>query len=60
MGFIFAKYISDTFEARRAELQPRLRDKGDEYFYGDTADQDSEAHFEDRGEAWERATVVMR
>lgn len=60
MSFIFAKYISDIFEARCAELRPRLRDMGDGYFYGDFADQHSEAELEGRGEAWERATVVMR
>ena len=48
LGLIFVKYISDTFEARRAELRPRLRDPADEYFYGDAAAEDIEAELKDR------------
>ncbi|MBX3654898.1 MAG: SAM-dependent DNA methyltransferase [Ramlibacter sp.] len=32
LGLIFVKYISDTFAARRAELQRRLTDPADDYF----------------------------
>jgi type I restriction enzyme M protein len=48
LGLIFVKYISDTFDTRRAELRPRLRDPDDEYFYGNASDADIEAELEDR------------
>jgi type I restriction enzyme M protein len=32
LGLIFVKYISDTFQARRAELIARFADPADEYF----------------------------
>ncbi|OEZ60978.1 class I SAM-dependent DNA methyltransferase [Duganella sp. HH105] len=32
LGLIFVKYISDTFDARRAELTKRFADELDEYF----------------------------
>ncbi len=35
LGLIFVKYISDTFAARRAELQRRLTDPADDYFLAD-------------------------
>ncbi|MEO7547258.1 MAG: type I restriction-modification system subunit M N-terminal domain-containing protein, partial [Ramlibacter sp.] len=31
LGLIFVKYISDTFAARRTELERRLADPADEY-----------------------------
>ena len=35
LGLIFVKYISDTFAARRAELEKRLTNPKDEYFIDD-------------------------
>ena len=35
LGLIFVKYISDTFAARRAELERRFADKTDDYFLQD-------------------------
>ena len=37
LGLIFVKYVSDTFQARRAELTARFADPADEYFLADTA-----------------------
>ena len=48
LGLIFLKYISDTFTAHRAEVEARLRDPEDEYYYGDAADEDIAAELEDR------------
>jgi type I restriction enzyme M protein len=48
LGLIFLKYISDTFAAKRQELNKRLRDPKDEYFYGNTSDNDINAELEDR------------
>ncbi len=36
LGLIFLKYISDTFDARRAELTKRFSDETDEYFLHDS------------------------
>lgn len=38
LGLIFVKYISDTFLAKQIELKQRLRDPKDEYYFGDTSD----------------------
>ena len=38
LGLIFVKYISDTFQTRRAELTAKFADAGDDYFLHD-ADQ---------------------
>ena len=35
LGLIFVKYISDTFQARRNELERRFLDEADDYFLGD-------------------------
>ena len=35
LGLIFLKYVSDAFAERRAELQRRFADPGDEYFIED-------------------------
>jgi len=35
LGLIFVKYISDTFRARRNELERRFKDDKDEYFLDD-------------------------
>lgn len=32
LGLIFVKFISDTFQSKRAELTRRLTDPGDDYF----------------------------
>ena len=40
LGLIFLKYISGTFAARRTELEQRLQDPADEYFYGDVNPED--------------------
>lgn len=34
LGLIFLKYISDSFAGRRAELERRFADAGDDYFLG--------------------------
>lgn len=48
LGLIFLKYISDTFAARRAELELRLRDPDDDYFYEGASDEDLADELEDR------------
>lgn len=48
LGLIFVKYISDTFAARRAEVQAKLTDPNDEYYYGDASPDDLAAELEDR------------
>lgn len=48
LGLIFVKYISDTFAARRAELQRRFADKSDEYFLPDASAKLLAAELEDR------------
>jgi type I restriction enzyme M protein len=48
LGLIFVKYISDTFQSRRAELTKKFADSQDDYYLGD-ADQDQiNAELEDR------------
>ncbi len=37
LGLIFVKYVSDTFAARRAELERRFADKDDDYYLHDSA-----------------------
>lgn len=48
LGLIFLKYISDTFAAKRHELDARLRDPKDEYYFGEAADADLAAELEER------------
>ena len=48
LGLIFIKYISDSFTGHTALLAKRLRDPGDELFYGDASDEDIAAELEDR------------
>ncbi|MEX8505261.1 type I restriction-modification system subunit M [Leptothrix ochracea] len=48
LGLIFVKYISDTFAARTAELEKRLRDPEDAFFYADASDDDIDAELADR------------
>lgn len=48
LGLIFVKYISDTFQTRRAELTHKFADAGDDYFL-DAADPELiDAELEDR------------
>ena len=48
LGLIFVKYVSDTFAAHRVELQRRLADPADEYYYGEASQDDLDAELEDR------------
>ncbi|CAM3679110.1 type I restriction-modification system subunit M [Polynucleobacter antarcticus] len=48
LGLIFVKYISDTFAAKQQELNLRLRDPKDEYFFGEANDAQIKAELEQR------------
>ncbi|MCQ8182322.1 type I restriction-modification system subunit M [Methylomonas sp. SURF-1] len=48
LGLIFVKYISDSFSARRGDLEKRLRDPDDDYYYGEALQEDIDAELEDR------------
>ncbi len=48
LGLIFIKYISDSFQAHKASLIQRLRNPGDDLFFGDASDEDIAAELEDR------------
>lgn len=48
LGLIFVKYISDTFDARRAELTKRFADESDEYYLHDSDDELLAEELEDR------------
>lgn len=48
LGLIFVKFISDTFAARRAELERRFADKADDYFLHDANAKSLAAELEDR------------
>ena len=48
LGLIFLKYISDTFTARRSEIEARLQDPDDEFYYGEASPEDIDAELEDR------------
>jgi type I restriction enzyme M protein len=48
LGLIFVKYVSDTFSARRAELERRFADKADDYFIPDADAKALAAELEDR------------
>ena len=48
LGLIFVKYISDAFAARRAEVQQRLTNPADEYFFADASPETLAAELEDR------------
>jgi len=48
LGLIFVKYVSDTFAARRAELERRFRDQNDDYFIPDAGQDDLNAELEER------------
>lgn len=48
LGLIFVKYVSDTFAARRAELQARFADESDDYYLPDADADLIAAELEDR------------
>lgn len=48
LGLIFVKYISDTFAAKQQELNVRLRDPKDEYYFSEASDADVAAELEER------------
>ena len=48
LGLIFVKYISDTFSAKRAELERRFADPADEYFLTDSSPEVLATELEDR------------
>ncbi|CAJ0696911.1 hypothetical protein R77591_04683 [Ralstonia mannitolilytica] len=48
LGLIFLKYISDAFQARRAELTRRFLDPNDDYFLYDSDDELLAEELEDR------------
>ena len=48
LGLIFVKYISDTFQTRRAELTRKFADSQDDYYLGDTDADLIHAELEDR------------
>lgn len=48
LGLIFLKYVSDTFAARRAEIEARLQDPADEFHFADATPEELAAELEDR------------
>ncbi len=48
LGLIFVKYISDTFQTRRAELTRKFADSQDDYYLGDADPDLIKAELEDR------------
>ena len=48
LGLIFVKYISDTFQTRRAELTTKFADSQDDYYLGDSDPDLINAELEDR------------
>ncbi len=48
LGLIFLKYISDTFAARRAEIETRLKTPGDEYHFADATPEQLQTELDDR------------
>ncbi len=48
LGLIFVKYISDTFQTRRAELTRKFADSQDDYYLDDAAPDLINAELEDR------------
>jgi type I restriction-modification system DNA methylase subunit len=49
LGLIFLKYISDSFEDRRAELQRLSRDKDTDYYVKDEAQREQVLELHDKG-----------
>ena len=48
LGLIFLKYVSDTFTARRVEVEARLKDPADEFYFADATPEDLADELEDR------------
>ena len=48
LSLIFLKFVSDTFAARRAELERKFADKNDDYYLGDSDAELLNAELEDR------------
>jgi type I restriction enzyme M protein len=48
LGLIFVKYISDTFQSRRAELTRKFADSADDYYLDDATEAQINAELEDR------------
>lgn len=48
LGLIFLKYVSDTFTARRLEVEGRLNNPNDEYYFAGASPEDLAAELEDR------------
>ncbi|MEE7625151.1 class I SAM-dependent DNA methyltransferase [Methylobacter sp. Wu8] len=48
LGLIFVKYISDTFQTRRAELMRKFADSRDDYYLEDADQELIDAELEDR------------
>jgi len=48
LGLIFLKYVSDTFTARRQEVEARLKNPADEFYFADASPEDLAAELEDR------------
>ncbi len=48
LGLIFLKYVSDTFTARRVEVEARLKDPADDFFFADATPEDLTTELEDR------------
>ena len=48
LGLIFLKYVSDTFTARRLEVEARLKNPADEFYFADATPEDVAAELEDR------------
>lgn len=48
LGLIFLKYVSDAFDARRAQVEAELTDPDSEFCYHDASPEDVAAELEDR------------
>jgi type I restriction enzyme M protein len=48
LGLIFVKFVSDTFAARRTELEKRFADTSDDYYLSDSTPDLLKAELEDR------------
>jgi len=48
LGLIFLKYVSNTFTARRVELERRFRDPSDDYYVPDATEEELEQEAEGR------------
>lgn len=48
LGLIFVKYVSDTFAARRLDLERRFKDTGDDYFIPDATPAEINSELEER------------